>query len=905
MDKKIFFTINIIFLLVLSSSSVFSFDVSGTVKDKNGNSIVDASVAIPGLDKITKTDSNGEFTFTFSEDKNNIQINVYKNPICPAKSFISSINPSANLDFAIDCGGCDPGTCNSTNGYKRCSQDRTWQTLDYDGYCQVCSQDPTCGLVDCSGSTSDNYCPIGCSSQVSSNFYYDVDCECKSDSKDGVCPVGCNENNDADCSLSTCGDGAISYPFETCESDSDCSQGTCNDCFCESNVAFCGDQKKNGNEECELFTTCNDGSVCGGDCTCGGLICENIDLEAWLYVSFDPVTKKASLEWEVPDYCLNVNYDIFMCEKTSDSKCLDHSTGFTSLKQNHQLTTFEKSSLNLNSEYCFFIDSENLFAHGKSEIECVTTGNPICLNKAEGTEFCYGSKRSVCYNNVIETLEDCSDNSYCYGPDRSGKTTCENTGYCDLCNGLFGMFSNLDIGFTISPINQKAYCNSDLHPENYISDCYFDKSETLFGSYNYCSQVISCYDYKSESSCTDTKDPCKKNSGCEWKFLNPLDEDLGGICRPKDPQLQKCDFCDEEEYNWLAPGCTQKVCDLFGESCQYKGVSISNPNSNICIDSTTEGSGKTCGDYDNFDDCTGGTQVTVNANYDSQDNRIGGTHQITALSQDAFSLGKCYWHAYSGGGGICLRNADGKEVDFTKNTGFDCQATYDRSCESDFESPETKIYTFNQLTGSKDLFNSEVLITYDVTDNVYGFNQIETYFCISENNNCYPKEVAQKQGFVGKYEKLVGSSGEYYIRYYSTDPAKNLEVIKSKKITVDTLPPLIRVISPSEEKFVTAEDSIELKLVTSLDTANILISADYFSEEISIDNCVLDSTKQPCIDNKGEFSITLPLTSQDSINKIYFDLRDFAGNEVDDWELSSIYKNETPPTKPNIIISEN
>ncbi|HJX05855.1 MAG TPA: carboxypeptidase-like regulatory domain-containing protein [Candidatus Nanoarchaeia archaeon] len=873
-----------------------AFTVAGRVERATGGYIGGATVSIPSIQASNTTNLNGFYSFSSVPANSYLQVTAHKNSdgCLPNSAFINLNQDKTDVNIILSC-SCNPGDCNITlNAYCNYTS-RKWHVYDTSvssqktEYCIFCGdKDP----ADCGGPSqcvnNDMKCPPECTAAK------DTDCACSSTSN-GVCPPGC-EGVDPDCTpySHTCGDGTITYPYETCEDSPNpgqvslCSANDCADsreldaCNCRG-LSGCGNLILEPGEVCEIGMMCPSGTPCE-NCQCGPISCTETKMNPNISTSFDAPNKKIIASWALLSSCQAsvLSYSVFKCDVSLGS-CASKTEGFSYLTDTPVMLVNDLDILQ-NSEYCYFVRANYMGGlTGESGIRCQKTGSSFCM-EPHSKEFCINNIRSYCdSNNNIQPISggNCNPNKYCVGPDRDGLTQCIDVGLCDLCNGLYGMYSNLDLRVG----DEKQYCYADdLGLREVVTGCYLDRTKTLLSSFNYCAKIASCYDYKSEEACTDTDDPCLKNKGCEWEWLNDVVTGLSGICRPVAEELQRCEFCDDSKYNWLSSGCSPRVCSLFGE-CYYQGKSPSNPTAPTCTKTSTA----SCLGYINQSSCTGGRPVSVDAGYNTNGTRISGTHTLTVPSNDTLGLGKCFWDTVNT---RCRRNADNYPQSNTGLFGYDC-AIGDTYCEADFSEPETVI-----LPTTFGVYPANMKILFTTSDN-YAAKNIKTYFCISQGS-CYPNELASS----GVYQKLMTVSGTHTLRYYSEDPSKNLEEVQVLNIIVDAVRPFIDLINPATtDEFPTNQLSVPVQGITSKDSKWVCAKNTRTSQTVCINNCALTSGQQPCFpDTTGIFDLTIPLTSTTNLTQVIFSAEDFAGNTYQNTLLGILLDIE-PPSEPNITIS--
>ena len=856
-----------------------AYTISGQITKQTGGHIEDANVRAGTVEALSG--DNGYYTLEYVPAGDVIVRADKISDGCLPNSKTIYLTENTIVDLSLNC-QCTPTTCDiDENAY--CTSENKWTTFDtLAEYCAMCrASDPVdCGAEDdCFG--GDGRCPTECSPNEDDDNY-DPDCVC-SDEPNDACPRWCSaneddDNYDADCHgyNAVCGDGFVTYPFETCENssvlepgqirlcgDDDCANpGETGECNCLG-LSICGNLIVEGGEDCEIGGVCADGSPCVS-CQCGPTQCEGDAIKPSNVIpNFDSDNQHILVKWALVNSCIDnvASFSVWKCEKADGTDCTEknmYSREYSGIPRNQKNQT--DSPVPSNAEFCYYVEAIYLpdtvgdgvvyadsFVEGSPD--CETTGDAYCM-EPHPDEFCWNNARAYCDDdNNIEVIDNCTDYNpkrFCMGSTIAGGTKCSEIGMCDACNGLYGMFSNIDI-FIDEGGASPLYC----HPgDAMVEGCYLDRTRSLFSAFEYCSYVESCYDYKSEEACTDySTDPCGKNQGCEWVWLDEGSgspyRQLGGVCRPKNEELQKCEFCDMDRYNWLTPGCNPVTCRLFGEKCNYIGGDIP------CSTKST----LTCLNYPNPDECTGGIPVVVDARYSDDYNRTGVTNELTVPSQDKHRLEKCYWHIRPDGTGACYKNADNLSINYTTKIGFDCkelmppQNIINVECESDFTNPETTVLHDGRpfLPTGNPLYPADVRVRYDVTDDRYAGHMIETYFCIEPASQiCYPDFEAEDDIFVA----TVTQTGNYKIYYYSIDYAHNLERRSFTEISVDADPPTIVITDPADGEILTYRDTIDVSGVTSPDTLDTRYICTYNKNSPSKKNCISNClfSNAPCID---------------------------------------------------------
>ena len=888
-----------------------TYRVSGTVTKTPSGTLTGATVSAVGLGVKNMTRTGGLYVLNGVPEGTSVVIAATKQGCLSGSTTIPNLDSNqANVDVVLNC-ECQPPDCNMTTK-QYCRSDDTWSNIhnladpvDKNNYCSRCSNDPDCGAPpECQ--SGDGQCPPGCTAAN------DDECICDNRNPNNVCPIHCDMTNDIDCNIYSpvCGDGIITYPYETCEDgvqglfflcdDDDCAEpeeeGACN---CR-DLSGCGNGvfEPSIGEQCEMGMMCANGSMCE-NCQCGPVQCTgSVKKPTLRNPEFDFSDREINLSWSLLSSCESsvATYSVFKCNKTTAGEC--SSTTDFSWIANVPYTRMNYSDPDIiqSAEFCYYIQATyrgNPPTTAESDIKCQKTGDYFCM-EPHPDEFCMNNIRMRCdANNVIDPIPggDCNPYMYCVGPNRDGKTECINQSICDSCNGLYGMFADefnlrvrVRIGNSTSGYYDYRYCHPGVGP--ILVGCYRDRTKTLFSKFDYCANVANCYDYKSKEACEADPDPCGKNNGCAWadRSNTPAFDGEGGVCRPIDKALQRCEFCDNDEYNWLSPGCTPQTCKLFGE-CFFQGTSTTRINVETCTKKSTA----TCFDYATQAECTGGNPVSVDVKY-TNDVRTGGTHILTP-SFDAMNLTKCYWIDFGNGNGGCYRNADNLPIDFILNTGFDC-AEGDFYCEADFSNPRTVI-----LPSSYGIYPANVQILYNAQDN-YPANQLKTYFCIS-TGTCYPTN----QGTDGEYHVRMNTSGTYNLRYYSVDPANNLEVVQTKPIKVDAERPFINLTDPDNpDDFPTNVQVVPVVGETSIDSKFVCAQNTNTGRTACINNCALTGGVNPCFSNTtGVFNLDIHI-GNDNTTDVVFYAEDFAGNVYQN-TLLGVLLDVDPPDQPIIIIS--
>lgn len=403
---------------------------------------------------------------------------------------------------------------------------------------------------------------------------------------------------------------------------------------------------------------------------------------------------------------------------------------------------------------------------------------------------------------------------------------------------------------------RKASCDWFINPTqdqfstNWGGLCYYDASRNSFNYFDECSKVDSCYDYKTAETCGN--DPCNKmNSTCEWSSYS---EELGvGVCKPADENEEECGRCDTDSPLGF---CNEQLCENNYGNCYYKEPSenvIDTAEENVLVSllditfnderydkelvpTCVHEQDMACYLYQNEKDCVNNSgNATVDVTYEGR-TPIYGTNELLNASQDRYGFNTCAWStsnddSYFNG---CHKNADNKYNDSaswlgeTRDDCFSTKYSSDLRCLQDVTPPNTSlilreasenpIYEGLPTYGVNELSN----ITFKVEDDTWAADEPTTYFtvlskekcpadcydftcegvdkssCINRAKQCkeqgcevYPTQEREDLSKPDYKEEAIGN-GVHKIKFFSTDPARNLEVIDSTEIFIDSTAPEIQ-----------------------------------------------------------------------------------------------------------------
>jgi len=394
------------------------------------------------------------------------------------------------------------------------------------------------------------------------------------------------------------------------------------------------------------------------------------------------------------------------------------------------------------------------------------------MNKVAEVFFAKINAPSTCNDqNVITVQPKCTGSSYCVV--QGTTTSCKTPGPCDPNQGLFGL------GATVES------CEGTAGNENY---CFLDKSATAVDFCYGCSQALSCYDYKSQGACA------RNNCGlgnCVWKSTFGA---LGvGVC--VDERFNNCPLCtspgtpnapNSNSFNNVFDKCTQQKSDALSSiqfPCFYNPntQTASGCNDVSCADFTEQQCGSPAS----------GIQLDSNNN-------------IATGSSSPCGIKVCQYDPILG----CRKNADG-----TPATQFwiDC-GTGNVACERDYFPPLTTMIATGGI-GKYDFLDIRIWEKANATDfgrlvhpsgtaqlcigqcsdkvPEYG-NNWSVFLCASPQGtaNCtnFVKTNFTQLNFndlalqAGSTVLLTLADGWNTLRYYTQDPNKNPEIVKSMNV---------------------------------------------------------------------------------------------------------------------------
>ena len=478
---------------------------------------------------------------------------------------------------------------------------------------------------------------------------------------------------------------------------------------------------------------------------------------------------------------LNHFQGIKKLELVWNQSCLDYVDHFEVLRNNQviatldsQISSYFDSSISWDSQYDYQINAISLTGTNSfSNLVSTNSGINICENKFEDESWCFdNSIRVVCNSNNQPVLwdgylrgsenGDCGvamgNNSICQQEfDETWCTQaedCSQTGIYDL--NIFGLFYNI-----LFPSESCLY--SDIQSSDPTRRyCYQDSHKTTFTSVDKClscSVDMTCFDYQTEGACSE--DSCligtRNGAECGWQTSYEKFQLLGkGFCAPLNYQeTDHCSDCSPDADIFSNTQCTYDICSSLG-SC------YSSENSTECLSCSED---TKCESYLTQEDCTGLDNIPfeIVGSCDSNNN--------LQLSQDNCNLGTCKWKNNK-----CMKDGDDDNKE-------DCKGN--ELCLKDNYFPSTSIINPPPFIN----FEGQNLV-FEVTDNTMVNN---SYYCIG-SSCCPTTKIENNTIFLNSsmpglfnQEKIIN------ISYYSIDPNKNTEQIKSTAIYFDTQKPELSI----------------------------------------------------------------------------------------------------------------
>jgi len=384
----------------------------------------------------------------------------------------------------------------------------------------------------------------------------------------------------------------------------------------------------------------------------------------------------------------------------------------------------------------------------------VSAGDARCEDRFG--EFCLNNQRLFCDDDNLVVNAPITDelgrsevscsafgpSFFCFGPDINSRTYCRDSHACVPSSALpFGLY------------HSSVLCLL-------YDSCYWDRSWSIFDGCFACNEVSSCFDYRSESACSENV--CLKGSNeCEWvDSLSSLDY---GFCVEKDIQdSSHCWLCGDVLFR---NNCSDVVCSALGEC-------VAGSSGSDCDSCNV---GDTCYDYSSQAACEGLHALEFN------------NFNLSHLSDDACHLGRCDWDYTNS---VCIKDGDDDDVD-------DCLSG-SVTCMGDNLPPVTSLSSQPALVNSGQPWLEFVAEPGAVL--FYCFSDVPGYCPQQDNfgndlvsnvsfdlNGRVSVDVSSDPGFA----YLDNSSGTFFVNFFSRDRYNNLESRKSAQVIVDFEVPVI------------------------------------------------------------------------------------------------------------------
>ncbi len=597
----------------------------------------------------------------------------------------------------------------------------------------------------------------------------------------------------------------------------------------------------------QMFCTCNN-SVCATTSLCAPVCDNNSKVNLTAKGIFDypqPLGngfgKGIQLDWQLPTPCQVSTIDIFRCvadDPIHPTKC-KASTSPRRIPQKVSGATFTWSDFTGSLDntgktaYCYNISVSitdplnQLLKIGPDKLACATIWDDKCIGigdmKGNG-KICVGNNLTECIDGKITTTNPCDCG--CIAPTVLGgdarcddKTTnSEKCDICAVCSGPFGVMPYINYELDslpgyISPYQFCADALAGVDTEYKGGECFADdfaKNNTdtigsIIGKYHACTEIQTCYDYRTKTSCESNPCDTLAANDCEWMNLSNNDELGIGVCIPKNPDLQECSKCND--LHILGDYCPESLCNLFGQNssgqstCFYNSIINYNHvkfDNSSCINQRDVA----CETYDSKNQCVGNMNFTENVTYDNTNLvRVGLDNSIITLSNDTLKRGKCVCLDEKQ---RCIRNADFTPLSEAVKSvpGDSCSDKQDKMQYClDFENPNTTLRFNDQVVKDGESYSvaelellapetSEQVVNTYVTmggkDDLGDDARLNAPANLAPPENTYafvyPKETDTltqfKTSIVGKI------AGKYRLYYYSKDIAMNLEVLKHIDFTL-------------------------------------------------------------------------------------------------------------------------
>ncbi len=457
----------------------------------------------------------------------------------------------------------------------------------------------------------------------------------------------------------------------------------------------------------------------------------------------------------------------------------------------------------------------------------ITLGNELCAGRHNGIDwetFCLvgntQTRKAVwsCTdeNELYSLSPSCAEldgngGDYYCSQITSRRAECADAGRCSFLGDPFGLW------------HSRSACYGAADPANAASYCYYDYTETIVNECRACTEIESCFDYRSEDACAINN--CL-GTDCQWVDAAAHDEQLvdygllnipglvteetgHGYCIEEDYQDDdQCSLCSSDSALFENYYCTAQVCSSIGRC--FSDINLAACSS--CGDAPT--SAANCYSYTTELECTNGEGI-----------RKTPFGEIS-LSDDQCSWGRCKWLGEENGfaSGACVKdsNADGQD---------DCAAfqigVEHRTCAIDNTPPRTTIVPagikiISQTTPNITFFGDDVHPGSAGQTHALG----EVHYCIISSNPT-AQQVCTTDNFLSSAAEYPGRDSQelvtvdllaspfldrqingetYRLLFYSLDKYLNQENVQEAFVFVDNVPPAFQI----SEQITTVGDTTAL-----------------------------------------------------------------------------------------------
>lgn len=541
----------------------------------------------------------------------------------------------------------------------------------------------------------------------------------------------------------------------------------------------------------ELSMCANCQNICLGASIClGG--CSETDIPE-LEVSTVFEEKAIQLDWTFDD-CFSdlVGYELGRCKADSTgTACIGYGPGAYNIIANlpKESQAYYDGNLPPDAQgaYCYnltalLFNQQTGTYQRTSGLTCGFIVEDECLGEEPNIDFCSSiSTIGTCDEDGQYSVEDDCGSGQCIGPMSDGTVLCQDVSVCELCNGPFAQYGLMFPPLDAWHIDDFVDCRDTLDGSlSGVNICYVDEysiTHSSIGQYKACSEVRTCYDYKTQNSCED--DPCGEGYlDCSW---NPIGvqqngDDLGlGVCVPVEVSDQECSRCETDS---ILGSCPEELCMLYGDAgkCYYNAVAKDatpvgrefETDKNNCMNIEDV----SCETYETVAQCIGlnpSQAFSVDITYNQANPEIMyGTNNINAESNDTLGLGRCFWSTQKN---ECFKDSDNSRTIQSEAHYSDCEND-DMRCLTDMEYPTTEIlYDENGYYSVPEM----ILLQINKTDNKYNDAELTTYFDIFDFE-AMPVNYQRPQTLFEDLD-FERPAGPYALVYFSKDPAQNYEPV--------------------------------------------------------------------------------------------------------------------------------